>query len=198
MPLVIDATVGGPNANSYETLVEAQAYFDSRLPLAGWDNADSQNVLLTMACRVMEGWSSALKQLVTPDGGVPAYYIVSRQWTGLPASPTQRLSWPRTGMFDANGNPIPANVIPSDLKDAQSEFAGQLGNADRTLDLDQIVQGIASLKAGSVALTFKKQFQPQVIPDAVLNLLVPGWLTDELYIPAQVAIFDIISTDVHQ
>ncbi len=197
MPLVIDATVGGVAANSYETLAEAQTYFDARLPIAGWDGAADQNVLLAMATRVMEGYAQALKKLVAPSGGVRAYYIISRQWTGLPASPTQKLSWPRIGMFDQNGNPIDPTVIPQELKDAESEFAGQLGNADRTLDLDQIVQGLTSLRAGSVALTFKQNFLPQVIPDAVLNLLVPGWLTDEIYQPAQAAIFDIATTDVH-
>lgn len=197
MALTIDATVGGPNANSYETKAEAQAYFDARLPLAGWDNADSQDVLLAMACRILESYSSSLKMLVTPDGGVRAYYIVSRRWTGAPASSTQRLSWPRIGMFDSNGFAIPSNIIPSDLKDAQSELAGQLGIGDRTLDLDQVVQGISSIKAGSVALSFNKKIFPQVIPDAVLNLLVPSWLTDEVYQPAQSAIFDIATTDIH-
>ncbi len=195
MPLVIDATVGGIASNSYETALEAQAYFDARLPVAGWDDADSQDVLLAMACRTMENFAQSLKLLVKPGGGIAAYYVISRQWTGLPASPTQKLSWPRVGMFDQNGNPIPSTVIPQQLKDAQSEFAGQLGNADRTLDNDVVVQGITAIKAGSVALNFNRQVFAQVIPDAVLNLLVPSWLTDEVYTPARAAIFDVVTND---
>lgn len=193
MALVLDATVGGVSSNSYETLVEAQAYFDSRLPLAGWDDADSQAVLLVMATRVMEGFANSIRMLVPAAGGVYAYYRTSRRWTGAPATATQKLSWPRIGMYDANGNEIASTVIPQELKDAESEMAGQLGNADRTLDNDVIVQGITSIKAGSVALSFRNGITPQVIPDAVLNLLVPGWLTDEVIEPAMPAIFDVVS-----
>ncbi len=189
----IVATPGAVNANSYETLVEAQAYFDARLPLAGWDNADDQNVLLVMATRVLEGYANSIKTLVPAAGGVPAYYLVSRRWTGSPASATQRLAWPRVGMFDNNGNAIDSTTIPRELKDAESEFAGQLGTTDFTLNNDVIIQGLTSVKAGSVSLSFKSQFQKQVIPDAVLALLVPGWLTDEEYLPANPALFDVVS-----
>jgi hypothetical protein len=130
---------------------------------------------------------------VPADGGIAAYYRVSRAWTGAPASATQRLSWPRTGMFDANGNAIPSTVIPQALKDAESEFAGQLMGEDRTLDNSVITQGLLGLRAGSVSLQFRKGLLPQVIPDAVLNLLVPGWLTDELVVQAMPAQFDIVS-----
>ncbi len=106
MALVIDATVGGVSSNSFETLGEAQAYFDARLPVAGWDNATSQDVLLAMATRLLEGYAKSLKLLVPASGGVAAYYVMSRRWTGLPASKGQRLTWPRTGMYDANGLPL--------------------------------------------------------------------------------------------
>lgn len=194
MALVIDSTAAGPNANSYETLVEAQAYFDSRLPVAGWDDADSQNVLLVMATRTLDALAQPFKTLFRGADGV-AYYRVRRQWTGSPATTTQRLAWPRTGMFDHNGNAIPSNAIPQALKDAESELAGQLGNADRTLDNDVVVQGLKSVKAGSVALTFNDVIMPQVIPDAVYNLMPQSWLTDELYVPANSAIFDVVSQE---
>jgi len=190
---VIDATVGGANANSYLTLAEAQAYFDTRLPVAGWDDADDQNVLLIMATRTLDRLLTPYKTLFTMNGR--NYYRVRPQWTGAAATQTQRLAWPRTGMFDANGFAIASNVIPEDLKFATAEFAGQLGNADRTLDNDVIVQGLKSVKAGSVALTFGDGIMPQVIPDAVWNLLVNSWMTEELYEPAQAAIFDVVSND---
>lgn len=193
MALVIDATVGGVAANSYETLAEAQTYFDSRLTVAGWENADSQDVLLAMATRTLDMILSGHRRLSRGSSG--SYYITSPKWTGAPASATQRLAWPRTGMFDRNGNAIPSNVIPQDLKNAESELAGQLGNADRTLDNDVIVQGITSIKAGSVALTFKDMIEAQVLPDAVWNLMPDSWYTDEIIEPAQASIFDVISSD---
>lgn len=194
MPATIDATVGGASANSYETVAEAQAYFDTRLPVAGWDDADSQAVLLIMATRVLDALAQPFKTFFPAEGGTPAYYRVRRQWTGTPASTTQRLAWPRTGMLDQNGNAILSTVIPQALKDALSELAGQLGNEDRTLDNSVIVQGLSSIKAGSVSLTFNKGIIPQVIPDAVFNLMPQSWLTDELYVLADAAIFDVISS----
>jgi hypothetical protein len=191
--MAIDATVGGPNANSYETLVEAQAYFLTRLPLAGWDDAADQSVLLIMATRVLNAVLRPAKTLVLAQGGNPAFYRTRRTWTGAPASSTQRLAWPRTGMYDANGNAIPSNVIPQDLKDAESELAGQLGTSDRTLDNDVIVQGLTSVRAGSVALTFKDMIETHVLPDAVWLLMPPSWFTDEIITPAWPAEFDVVS-----
>lgn len=257
MPTII-ATPGAANANSYETLVEAQAYFATRLLVAGWDNADDQNVLLIMATRVLDAFAMPGKTLVTPSSGNP-YYRIRRQWTGAPASATQALAWPRTGMFDKNGNsldftilsasvasptvittsrphgrttgdtvfifgsdstplidgayvvtvistttfsiPVVVTVagtigsmtfIPQALKDALSELAGQLGNADRTLDNDVVVQGLTSIRAGSVSLTFKDIIESRVLPDAVWNLMPPSWFTDELIEPAWTAQFDVI------
>lgn len=193
MPAVLDATVGGANSNAYCTVIEAQWYFDTRLPLSGWDDADDQSVLLIMATRLLDALARPFKTLVPAQGGVPAYYRVRRQWTGAPATTTQRLAWPRTGMYDRNGNAIPSNVIPEDLKEAVSEFAGQLGLGDRSLDNDVVTQGVTSVRAGSVSVTFKENIVPQVIPDAVYALLPQSWLTDELYEPALQAEFDVVS-----
>ena len=189
----IDATVGGANANSYETVIEANAYFDARIPLNPPWVASGEEAYLITATRLLDNMAQPFKTFFPAQGGSPAYYRVRRQWTGAPATPTQRLAWPRVGMFDANGNAIPSNVIPQDLKDAESEFAGQLLAGDRSLDNDVIVQGVTSVKAGSVAITFKNEIIPQVVPDAVLNLMPQSWLTDELYIMANQAVFDVVS-----
>ena len=84
-------------------------------------------------------------------------------------------------------------VIPQVLKDAESELAGQLRATDRTLDNDIFVQGIQSVRAGSVSVSFTGKPIPQVIPQAVYDLLPYGWLTDELLIPAMPAMFDVVS-----
>lgn len=192
MPLVIDATPGGPNANSYLTLAEAQEYFSRRLPIAEWEDADSQEVLLVMATRVLNALAQPFKVFVAGSNGV-GHYRIRRQWTGAPATTTQRLAWPRTGMFDMNGNAIPPNVIPQDLKDATAELAGQLAKEDRTLDNDVVTQGITSVRAGSVSVSFKDGIVPQVIPDAVYNMMPVSWLTAEGYEPAMQAQFDVVS-----
>lgn len=189
----IDATVGGVSANSYETHAEANTYFDNRIPVTPPWVASGQEVYLITATRELDALCQPFKTLVPAQGGVMAYYRIRRQWTGTPATATQRLSWPRIGMFDHNGNEIPSNVIPQALKDAESEFAGQLKKGDRTLDNDVIIQGLTSIKAGSVALAFKDNITPQVIPDAVFNLMPQSWLTDEGYEPALQAQFEVVS-----
>lgn len=259
MPTLI-TTVGGPLSNSYVTHAEANAYFESRVPFNPPWVTSGQEAALIMATRVLDALAQPWKTLFVVNG--VAYYRIRRQWTGAKATTTQRLAWPRVGMFDQNGNPldvavstvavgspapvttqqehlletgekvllfgvqsavptvngeqtatvtadaeftIPVNVttagvggrvtfLPHQLKEATSELAAQLLAVDRTLDNDVILQGIRSIKAGSVAISFDNALIAQVIPDAVYNLLVQGWLTDELYEPALRAMFDVVST----
>lgn len=190
-PVIIE-TPGASNANSYETHEEANVYFEERIPITPPWVASGQEVYLLTATRALDALNQPRKTLFQPDDGRDAYYIINRQWTGSPATTTQRLAWPRIGMFDRNGNAIPSDIIPQDLKDAQSEFAGQLKQGDRTLDNDVIVQGLTSIRAGSVALAFKKNIIPQVIPDMVFNLMPQSWLTDQRYEPAEQALFDVV------
>jgi hypothetical protein len=99
-------------------------------------------------------------------------------------------------MFDQNGFAISPAVIPQTLKDATAELAGQLGIQDRTLDNDVIIQGIKSVRAGSVGVSFKDDIMAQVIPDFVYNMIPITWLTEETYEPAIPAIFDVIGGDL--
>lgn len=191
MPLI--ATPGASNANSYETVNEAQAYFDTRLPVAEWTAASSglKETLLIMGTRVLDSMAIPHRRMYRDSRST--YYITSRAWTGAPATSTQALAWPRTGMFDALGRAIDPSIIPQALKDALSELAGQLAKGDRTADNDVIVQGLTGIRAGSVSLNFKDTIWPQVIPDAVWNLMPASWFTDELYEPAPRALFDVVS-----
>lgn len=258
MSLVLIATPAASNANSYETVAEAQDYFDSRLTVAEWDNAASQDALLVMATRVLDMMFRPHRSLMR-DACNCQYYLTDPQWTGTPATATQRLAWPRLGMFDQNGNSLDFTVtgisiasptvittdrphgritgdvvvfinsnstpsidgartvtvlstttfsipvavtiagtlatmtfMPQALKDALAELAGQLAKSDTTLDNDVRIQGITSVKAGSVAVTFKKEIDAHVIPDAVINLMPASWLTDELIEYALRAEFDVI------
>jgi len=181
MPTII-ATIGAANANSYETQAEANTYFDERVPITPpWvSSGDASIRALIMATRVLDMFAQPVKIYVPGSGGNPGYNFVRRQWTGAPASATQRLAWPRTGMFDRNGNAILSNVIPRELKEAESELAGQLLIEDTTLNLDQVVQGVSSVSAGSVSVSFKDTIIPQKLPDAVLNLMPPSWFTDDV------------------
>lgn len=192
MPTIV-ATPGAANANSYLTSAEADAYFDSRLPLVPpWEDADSPEAALIMATRTLDRLFQQRRVLVRDDKG-DSYYVTARTWTGLPATTTQRLAWPRTGMYDWNGNAISSSVIPQDLKDAVAEFAGQLLKKDTTIDNDIAVQGISSVKAGSVEVAFRDGVvTTKVLPDAVLALIPASWLTNEVVEGVYEAVFDVI------
>lgn len=185
--VTIISTPGALDANSYATIAEANQYFNDRLPLSvPWiGSGDTEGQAMVMAARYIDAMASPMTMFNPPSkssGGAAGQgsYVTRPHWTGQPATSIQRMAWPRIGMFDRNGNPIDEATIPLDLKYAQCEFAGQLKITDTTLNNDVIVQGITSVKAGSVAVSFKDQIPPRVWPDAVWNLLVPSWLTPEI------------------
>ena len=97
-------------------------------------------------------------------------------------------------MLNRNGVAIDTTVIPRELKEATAEFAGQLLTADRSLDNDVAVQGITSIKAGPVALSFKENGieTAKMLPEAVLMLLVPSWMSAEIITNSSEALFDVI------
>lgn len=193
MAFVLDATVGGVSANSYLTVAEYLAYLETAYEPAESASALEDAPTLGMATRVLNAIFAPRRRLVRPGRGEKPYYLTAPTWTGLPATATQALPWPRTGMYDLNGNAISSNVIPQALKNATAELARQLKVADRTLDNDVSVQGITSVRAGSVAVSFKEMIDAKVLPDAVFDLLVPSWLTDEIITQAWPAEFDVIS-----
>lgn len=192
MPVTVNATPGSSTANSYPTLAEAKAYWATRLYSDVWDGVDdnTRNKAIIMATRVIDYTFVIRKELKVGSNG--KFYTTSRGWSGAPSTATQALAWPRIGMYDANGVAIATDVIPQQLKEAVSEFAGQLMSTDTTANNDVLNQGISSLRAGPVALTFKDFFEVKTIPDAVMWLLVPSWLTDELYSNAVPALFSTI------
>lgn len=199
MALEIVATPGDANANSFGTLEEAEVYFDSRLHTTVWDAAISTNKkkALVMSARVLNLIGQAYKTLVKAGSATyvdTPYYLTRPTWTGEPATTTQALSWPRTGMYDANGNAIPSNVIPQDLKNAQFELALLLLPADRTLENSIAAQGITSIKAGPVALTFKEMIETRVVPDSVFNLMPSSWFTEPVieYVSGNSALFGMV------
>ena len=181
MPL--NTTPGDANADSYASLTEFNAYATNRLPAIKWfvTASDAQKeAALRAACRELDQ---------------------DFDWTGVAVDDVQILSWPRSGMTSRNGFVLPtsgAASIPVQLKNAQCEFALQIGAANRVGDNDPLKKGITALKAGSVELKFsdtmgskaanydaadvdiRKQqsdlnYVSDVVPDEVRRLLVGTW-----------------------
>lgn len=189
MALTLVATPGAANANSYLTLIEAEAYFESRSSVAAWEAADNKEALLVMATRVIDMYFAGQRVRVDDK---PPYYRVGPAWTGAPADAVQALAWPRTGMLNRNGFAILSTAIPQELKDAVAELAGALATRDLTADNKNALQGITSAKAGSVSVSFgdmAKIVITKMIPDSVMFMLVPSWYTEE-YIESATAGFE--------
>ena len=178
MAVTVVATPGAANANSFLTVSEAQAIVDAHTPVAEWDTVDDQGALLVMATRIISAFFSGRRTLV--HGKDPSTRVFPA-WTGLPATTTQRLPWPRSGMYDMNGNAIATDVVPEDLKIATTELALALAKEDTTGDNDAAAGGISSVKAGSVSVSFKNDMwiTSKPLPDSVMLYLVPSWYTDE-------------------
>lgn len=169
----LDVTVGGVDANSYASIEEADEWNDSVPRGEAWALLSDEEKIraLILAAIALDSMPQA--------------------WTGQAASATQAMGWPRVGMKNRNGFAIPSDEIPRALKNAQSEFARKISQDERFGDNDTVNQGIESLKAGSVAISFReKSLSGEIVPDNptaslagllfvpdfVKTMLVPSWL----------------------
>lgn len=181
--MALNTTPGDASAESYATVAELDSYAATRLPAIAWyataNTTQKENALRAGARELDSNFN----------------------WTGAPVDEVQAMCWPRLGMLNRNGFLVPSTggtSIPSPLKNAQCEFALQLGAADRLGDNDPLKKGITMLKAGSVELRFsdtqgskaanydaadidiRKQqsdlnYVSNAVPDEVRRLLVGSW-----------------------
>lgn len=187
MPLI--TTPGAANADSYASVVEADACNAQNLYASGWATAASadKESALRMATRLLDSMPAA--------------------WTGAAANAAvQALGWPRTGMKNRNNYPIPssgASSIPGNLKCAQAEYARLLLENDLTgagaSGSSVAASGIKSVSAAGVSVSFgsssssssdgppgpdeSKTYGKEAeimanVPISVIQLLVPSWLRD--------------------
>ena len=120
-------TVG---TDTYATLAEADAYAVDSTDWAALSDPQKESRLKTAA----------------------VYLDTSYTWKGAITSTTQAMSWPRTGVIDAEGRTIASDAYPERLKHAQIELARLASTALVTND----AQGeVKSIQAGSVGITFK-------------------------------------------
>jgi hypothetical protein len=151
-------TAGAANANAYCTLAFANQYALNR-PAVGttWSTAsdEQKNAAILWATLLMDSlWD----------------------WSGFATDTTQVLQWPRQGMLKRTGwEYVDVHTIPTELQNATAEYARQLLAGDLAGNSDVETQGITSLRAGPVALTFKDSVTAKPVPDTVFNLIPPSW-----------------------
>ena len=103
----LDATIGGPNANSYVTLAQANAYFDNSPYSQDWKNH-----------------SDAFKEAALIQA---TQYLDALAWAGSCCASTQRLQWPRKGITCRCKEAV-CTEIPNDIETATCELAFQLAH----------------------------------------------------------------------
>ena len=76
MALVLDATAAGATSNTYITLADAELYYETRLHVSDWDNANDadKGAALVWATRLLDEWMD---------------------WDGSNYDDDQALRWPR-------------------------------------------------------------------------------------------------------
>lgn len=150
MALVLDATIGGANSNSYATVADGDDYAASRLFSTVWTSSDvvTKTAALVWATRVLDA---------------------SMDWNGYRASFTQALRWPRAYAYGADNYMYQSNVIPPQVIQAVCELARLLMIKDRSAETGR--EGIGSLEVGPIKLAFDKSDAPRTIPDSVYQLI---------------------------
>lgn len=159
----LDATVGGPLANSYVTVVNATAFLTMRLYTEPWTAADGP----TQAEALM--WATSLLDTQV-------------RWYGTPTATTQALAWPMMGQRDHLGRPVSSTVVPPDIQYATALYALALLRDDTEAPGAVDIGGIKSRKVGDTTITYHDpqqqtttQARPvsQGIPAEVRALLRP-------------------------
>jgi len=139
--------------DSYADIADADTYHLGRLHNDEWLNASTatKEAALKWATRMLDALS----------------------WEGQKTDSNQALKWPRTYVYDDNGDQLDTATIPQFLIDATSEYAFQLIKSDRESDSDS--QGISEVKAGEVEVVFNNSDRASKTPSSVYRLII-GYL----------------------
>lgn len=155
--MALVATVSGVSSNSYATLAEATAYHDGRLWSDEWAAATAakREAALRYATSIIDRFDFEPNTRPAVDG--------------------QALRWPRTGVFDLDGNRLPVNVVPAPIVAACCELAYSLLVDDRTAEV--AVPEFKSLSVAGIGVEFNVReanaARKPILPRAVVDILRP-------------------------
>jgi len=132
--------------NSYVTVAEANTYM-----AASFRGADFWAALTE---------EQKLRALIT------AFRIFETiRWVGQPTEEDQDAAWPRTGTLTPDGRPLPSDVVPQEIKDAQIEFAFEIASNSTVETTTSTSSNIKRVQAGDAVVEFFAPGTGQVIPE---------------------------------
>lgn len=137
-------------SNSYATVQEADIYFEDRLDVAAWTEADDEQ---------------KSKALVTATS-----YLDTLNWLGYVDDEAQKLRFPAVGTyFDPKFNrQMPLNPVPQRIIQATFELAYHFLNNDGLLDE---TGSVVDLQVSSIQLT--RVVAPSKMPSFVKTIINP-------------------------
>ena len=153
MALVLDATAGGANANSYVTQARADALLEATPFATAWAivGSGTKDACLVHATSVLDiefDWQASRTDLTTP----------------------QALEWPRTGVYIYDRGTISSSEIPLEIERATAHLAFHYSQLD---DQPETEAGVKSIELPAVKLAFKESQirQAEAIPDLVRAMI---------------------------
>lgn len=151
----LDATVGGTSSNTYALVAAADTYLDERLRSSAWtgeSDVDVKERALIMATR----------QIDVLD------------FKGYKNSADQALEWPRSDVYDRDGEPYATDSIPTLIQHATFELALDLLNANAD-SVDRFansgLEAFDRAKVGPLEVEPSHNRRAGQIPDRVMRLL---------------------------
>ena len=153
MAAVLDATLSGASSNSYVTLAEAEAYFETTPHDEHWTGSnDAKNRLLITATRYLDVFS---------------YY-------GERCEPTQALKWPRKD-YTVDGVELTCASIPDQIKTATFELAHALLHDGNILTHSSGKTGVyEGVKLGELEVKYNPKTQTSGLVNNILDIF--PWL----------------------
>ena len=155
MPLIVENGEGLPNADSYISVADADAYFASR-GITLWETM--QEVEKEQALRRATDYMER---------------VYGARWTGQIVKVEQALSWPRTGVVYRSWT-IRSDIVPAAVVHACAELGFRAAGGELDPDLGAQVK---SETVGPIAVTYadnaRQQMKFQAI-DSMLSALTGG------------------------
>jgi hypothetical protein len=159
--MAIDVTPGGPDADGYVSLIDADAYHADRVDNDVWDTATDpdKETAIKNATRLLD----------------------LKDWRGELTFELGALRWPRTGIRNLDRNTLDGTLIPTFLENATAEWAFiLLRDGDPLADPDSA--GISALKVDVIEIEFETGAggaannptqEPQGTPRSVAVIIAP-------------------------
>ena len=89
----------------------------------------------------------------------------------MKANDSQALRWPRSMIWDPDGNAVSSTTIPQFLINATADFALHLLSEDRTLETNRDLKGFSFMKVGPIAMKMDSTTRKPILPQSVVMMI---------------------------